>query len=143
MANAVRGEAKLVLPDQEYILVMDMEALIAGEAAYQKPMNKMMEDAKAGFVGATRAMLLGALSTYHPSVTKQEALELLQKYPSEVGAALNEAGEKAWPDPSKKVAGDKEDKEDKNPPGKNSGVDGVKRASTRKPSSVKPLEPTH
>jgi hypothetical protein len=143
-ANPVRGEAPLSLPGRDLILVMDMEALISAEATYGKPMDKMMADAKAGFVGATRAMLLGALSAYHPSITKQEALQMLQDHPKEVGAAMNLAGERAWPDPEKKAVATTEGKEGPNPPlpGKNSGVAGVKRASTRKRSSGKPLAPT-
>lgn len=141
MPNPVRGEAELKIGDRTFILAMDMEALIVGESVYGKPMDQLMKDAKAGFVGATRAIFLGALATHHPEVTKEDAIALLQSHGKEIGKALNVAGSLAWPDRSKDPRGT-EDGDDSNPPGKSSGRGGARQGSTRKASSGKRLEPT-
>ena len=69
--NPVKGEVPLKLSDgREFVLVLDFEALVEAESAYGKPLAQVMADAATGFVGATRALLYGALRAKHPAVTR-------------------------------------------------------------------------
>lgn len=124
MANPVRGEAALKLSDgRSLTLIMDMEALVEAESAYGKPMAQMMQDASAGFVGASRALLYGALRAKHPQLQLREASEMFASDGEAVAAAIAEAVEKGFPE----LTGGKDGA---NPParrGKTSGSSGAKR----------------
>lgn len=124
MANATKGEVSLKLSDgRQFTLVLDMEAFVEAESAYGKPLPLMMKDAGAGFVGAVRAMLYGALRAKHPQITLRDASGMFQTDAEAVSAALEQAAELAFP------KGDgSEDKEGARPPGKSSGRSGAKAA---------------
>jgi hypothetical protein len=123
MANSVKGEVPLKLGDgQGFTLVMDMEALVEAEGAYGKPMAQMMADAGQGFVGASRALLYGALRAKHPDLTLRDASGMLASDGEAVAAAISDAVEKGFPD-AKASAGGKVP----HPRGKRSGSSGAKR----------------
>jgi hypothetical protein len=97
MTNAVKGEVPLVLSDGRNLkLVLDMEAMVEAEAAYGKPLGKLMADASAGFLGAMGALLQGALSRHHP-VSRGDALEILRMDMDAVADALGKATDAAFP----------------------------------------------
>lgn len=124
MANSVKGEAALKLSDgREYVIVMDMEGLVEAESAYGKPLQALMQDAGQGFVGATRALLYGALRAKHPGLTKRDALEILQSDGEAVADALTAAVEASFPEAKANGEGGDEP----HPPGKPSGASGVKK----------------
>lgn len=96
MANPVKGEAPLVLTDgRRFKLVLDMEALVEAESAYGKPVQVLMEDAKQGFIGATAALLQGALAL-HNRVSRADALEMIRVDAPAVTEALTAAVEAAF-----------------------------------------------
>lgn len=131
--NPMKGDARLVLSDErELRLVLDFDALVSAETAYGKPLARLMADAAGGFIGAVRALLLGALSRHHPEITPDEAAEIIMSDFDAVGDAMQAATEAAFPTAEGKKSG--------NAPraGKASGRNGVKPASTRKPSGTKP-----
>lgn len=76
---------------REFTLVVDFEALIQAESAYGKPLPKLQEDAKAGFIGAVRALAYGALTSKHPRITQAEVADLFQADGDALGLALAEA----------------------------------------------------
>lgn len=122
MPNSVKGEVLLKLSDgREFTLVLDMEALVQAETAYGKPLPKMMADASEGFVGASRALLYGALLTKHPKMTLGEATALFMADAEAVAEALAEAVEKGFPEVSAEGNGGKPRR------GKTSGGSGAKR----------------
>ncbi len=124
MANPLIGQTPLKLKDgREFILVLDMEAMVEAEGAYGKPMSKLMADASAGFVGAVRATLYGALRAKHPTITLRDASAMFQSDGERVEEAMERAAEAAFPD-----AEPSEGKESANPPGKRSGRSGAKSA---------------
>ena len=97
--NPVKGEVPLKLSDgREFVLVLDFEALVEAESAYGKPLAQVMADAATGFVGATRALLYGALRAKHPAVTLRDASALFLEHSDEVSAALEKAATAAIPD---------------------------------------------
>lgn len=135
MPNPVKGEVALKLGDgREFVLVLDMEALVEAEGAYGKPLQQMMQDASAGFVGAIRAMLYGALRAKHPEVNLRDASELFRTDMDAVSSALANVSATAFP----KAGGGTEGKEPAHPPGNGSGLNGAKPASTRKRSGAQP-----
>ncbi len=124
MANPVKGEVPLVLKDGRYFsIVLDMEALVEAESAYGKPLGKLMADAAQGFMGATAAVLQGALSRHH-QVTRGEVLAMLGTDQEAVTDALSKAGEAAFPEVS---AGGNVSGAPAKPRGKSSGRSGAKR----------------
>jgi hypothetical protein len=124
MANAIRGEVPLNLSDgRTFTLIMDMEALVEAESAYGKPLQKMMADAAQGFVGASRALLYGALRAKHPDVTLRDASAIFMTDADAAGEALTEAVEKGFPDAAKSAEG-----KVSRPRTKTSGGSGAKRA---------------
>jgi hypothetical protein len=124
MANIVKGEAPLKLKDQrEFVLVMDMEALVEAESAYGKPLQKMMVDASQGFVGASRALLYGALRAKHPMVTLRDASAIFMTDPDAAGEALTKAVEAGFPDVTQSAEGKAQ-----GPRGRRSGASGAKPA---------------
>ena len=140
MTNALKGEVPLVLADGRTLtLVMDFEALIAAEAAYGKPLAVLMVDALGGYVGASRAILFGALRTRHPEITLRAAAEMLASDGAAVEAALDAASAAAFPEAAA------EGGDEKNPPpvhaprGKRSGGSGAKPGSTQTRSGGRPL----
>ncbi len=123
MANRIKGEVSLKLEDgREFILVADMEALVEAEGIYGKPLGETMADAARGFVGASRAMLYGALRAKHPDITLREAADMLATDSTEVSERLAEAADKAFPD-AKGKAGNAPSRK----AGKRSGSSGAKR----------------
>lgn len=122
MPNIVKGEVPLTLSDgRSFSLVLDFEALVQAEGAYGKPLSQTMADASAGFIGAVRALLYGALQANHPGISLREASAMFQTDGEAVTASLSAAGEASMPETA-------EGKEGANPPGKSSGRSGVKRA---------------
>ena len=136
--NPMLGEAELDLGNgHEFTLVFDYEAMIVAEATYGQPLGVASVHADQGFVGALRAMLFGATRAFHPDLTLAEATDIVFSHAPKVKAALNEAAKNSMPPDAGK---DAEGKEGDNPPpaGTRSGGNGVKRGSTRKPSSARP-----
>ena len=133
MANLLKGEVPLVLKDKRaFTLVFDMDALIEAEGAYGKPMHALAADASAGFLGALRAMLYGAMRARHPQVTIADVSQILREDTHSVTLALTNALDQSMPEPGKAGA-------EGNAPavpqrGKTSGGSGAKRSSTRKRS---------
>lgn len=120
--NPLKGEVPLTLKDgRKYTLVIDMEALIEAESAYGKPLQQMMQDAAARFVGALRAILFGAMRAKHPDVTLRDASGIIMSDAEAVGTALSAAVGAGFPDVS-------EGKDGPRPRGKTSGANGVKPA---------------
>ncbi len=123
MSNPLRGETPLKLGDgREFTLVLDMDGLIEAESAYGKPLPRLVADSAAGFMGALRALLYGAMKTKHPEASLRDASAMLQANGAAVEEALASAVEAAFPAPEKSEGGD-----GKNPPGKRSGRSGAKR----------------
>lgn len=122
--NPVKGEAPLVLSDgRRFTLVLDMEALVDAESAYGKPMPQMMADAGKGFIGATAALLQGALARHNPTA-RGVVLEMLRTDSEAVGDALTKASQSAFPDES---AGGNASKAASPQRGKTSGRSGAKQ----------------
>ena len=145
MSNPLLGETRLALKDgRELVLVLDFEALIEAEAAYAKPMAAMMADALAGFVGASRAVLFGALRAKHPGIGLREAGALLASDGAAVEAALDAASAAAFPQQAED--GDKADPPLATPPaaprGSSSGRSGAKPGSTRTSFGGRPRKPS-
>jgi hypothetical protein len=123
MTNPIKGEVPLVLADgRRFVLVLDIEALVDAEAAYEKPMAILLSDVSQGFLGATAALLQGALQRLNP-VSRREALEMLTTDQGEVSRALTAAVELAYPEQS---AGGKAAAAAPRPRGKASGRSGAK-----------------
>lgn len=138
MSNPLKGEVPLVLKDgRAFTLVMDFEALVQAEAAYGKPMAQLMADALAGFVGASRAILFGALRTRHPEIGMRAAGEMFASDGAAVEAALEAASAAAFPPPA---TGDKEPGNAR--AGTISGGSGAKPGSTPPPSGKRRRKPT-
>lgn len=132
--NPIKGKVPLTLKDgREFTLVLDMEAFVEAETAYGKPMPELMAAANAGFVGASRALLYGALKACHPQITLRDASSLFLTDAEAIGPALDAAAAAAFPDRA-------EGGEPGNPPrpGKPSGSSGAKPASNQKRSGAKP-----
>lgn len=128
MTNPVKGEVPLTLTDgRQFTMVLDMEAMIEAEGVYRQPLARLLVDAASGFVGASRALLYGTLRAHHRDVTVSDAANIIGSDAESVTSALEAAIDAAYPSPT-------EGKERANPPGKTSGVNGVKRGSSRKPS---------
>jgi hypothetical protein len=97
MPNPIKGEVPLKLSDgREFVLVLDFEALVEAEAAYGKPLARVMADAGAGFVGASRALLYGALRANHPAITLRDASGLFLEHAEAVSEALEKAAAAAF-----------------------------------------------
>jgi hypothetical protein len=130
MANPVKGEVPLGLSDgRVFVLVMDMEALVEAETAYGKPLQQVMADASKGFIGASRALLFGALRAKHPDVTLREASAMFMSDPDAAGEALTAAVEAGFPDAKASAEGKARAKPRGSlPSGKISGRSGVKPA---------------
>lgn len=143
--NPLRGEVPLTLADgRGFRLVLDFEALVQAEAAYGKPMPLMLADALDGFKGAERAILFGALRTWHPQITLRDASDMLSSDAEAVQSALDSASAAAFPAAA-------EDKEAGNAPaqsrargraGKASGRSGAKPGSNPQRSGGKPRAPS-
>lgn len=128
MANPIRGETTLALPDgRSFTLVMDMEALIEGEQAYGKPLARLLADANDGFVGALRAMVFGSMRAHHPAATMADATAILLADQAAVAAALTRAVEIAFPDATKASGEGKEPGKVRSPAGKTSGANGARQ----------------
>lgn len=137
MTNAVKGEAVLKLADgRELTLVLDFEAFVSAESAYGKPIAQLTVDARAGFIGALRAMLFGALRAHHSDIDVRGAGEIMQADAAAADAAMEAAARRAYPDADPE--GDKEPGKARPPRGKASGGNGAKSAKTTKPSGGKP-----
>lgn len=133
MSNLLKGEAPLILADKRaFTLVFDMDALIEAESAYGKPMHKLAADASAGFLGAMRAMLYGAMRARHPDVSLEDVSQIILEDTLSVTTALTKALELSMPKPGKQGAAGNARPAPQ--PGKTSGASGAKRSSTRKRS---------
>jgi hypothetical protein len=129
--NPIKGEVPLKLSDgREFTLVLDMEALVEAEAAYGKPLAQVMADASAGFVGASRALLYGAMRAHHPSVTLREASALFMQHGEAVSETLTAAADAAMPASAEGNVG-------KPPRGQTSGGSGAKPAKPKNASGGK------
>src|SRR6478609_4662181 len=127
--NPIKGEVPLRLSDgREFVLVLDFEALVEAEGAYGKPLAQVMADASAGFVGASRALLYGALRAKHPGITLRDASALFLEHADDVSAALEQAATAAFPDASAEGNAGSPQR------GPTSGGSGAKRAKKPKPS---------
>lgn len=126
MPNPLLGETPLALSDgRELVLVLDFEALIEAEAAYGKPMAALMADALTGFIGASRAILYGALRAKHPEIGLREAGAMLASDGAAVEAALDAASAAAYPEAAE--GGDKANPPPASAPaGSSSGRSGAK-----------------
>lgn len=126
MANPLKGEALLRLADgRELTLVLDFEALVAAETGYGKPLPQLLGDAAAGFMGAQRALLAGALSRHHPQISPREAGEMLLSEVDAVADALGRVMQSSHPAGTTEVK--KPGNAPRRPAGKNSGRSGAKR----------------
>lgn len=124
MSNPLKGEAPLVLEDgRSFTLVLDFAALIAAESRYGKPLAFVLAEANAGFVGATLALLWGAMQRHHADLTVDEVTDLLAGNLDQVQAAVTAAGEAALPAPAE---GDNRGNAKKRRAGKRSGHSGAK-----------------
>lgn len=125
MANALKGERGVTLKDgRRLTLVFDMEALIAAEALYGKPMAMVLADAQKGFVGATRALIFGATRPHHAELTPGEVAEFIATDGKALAQALGDAHAAAMPEPAKGTEG--KGREAKPRAGKRSGGSGAK-----------------
>lgn len=126
MANAVKGETALKLKDgREFILALDMEAMLTIEDTTGTPLPKVMLRAQEGFMTAIAAIAQAAFSRHHPDVTRVEVLDMLRSDEKAVHDALSAATAVAFPD---QVEGSGEvGKARKRPAGKTSGRNGAKR----------------
>lgn len=137
MANILKGEIPLVLADKrEFTLVFDMDALIEAEGVYGKPMHQVTADASRGFMGATRALVYGALQAHHPEITAKEAGAILAANTAAITEALTRALDQSMPAPEPSAGGNGGAPAAKRPPGRTSGASGAKRVSTRKRSGA-------
>lgn len=135
--NQFKGEAPLKLSDgRQFTLVLDMEGLIEAEPVYGHPLPKIMADAAAGFVGAIRALLFGALRRHHPGITAVEVAEIIAADFGAVGLALQAATENGFPQEGGKKSGNAHQA------GKTSGANGAKPASNRTRSGSKRRAPS-
>jgi len=127
MANMLKGEVPLAIKDgPQLTLVFDHEGMIEAESTYGKPLHVLLTDASAGFMGATRALLYGALRAKHPEVSLAEVAELIFAHTGAIGDALGKAVELSMP-PAK--SGSTEGKAiPRRRAGKTSGASGVKPA---------------
>lgn len=140
MTNAVKGEDELVLADgRKFTLVMDFEAFVAAESLYSKPLVTIAVEAATGFMGATRALLYGALRAHHASVTPEEAGAMCLAEYDRVKAALEAADKASYPEPSEDK---KPGKADLPRRGSSSGNSGAKRASNPTPSGGRRRAPS-
>lgn len=154
--NSILGETPLDLTDgRSFILVADHAALVEAAQAYtgstklKKLMNDMVPEIGADgqvvvdedgdpvkdTIPASAAFLFGLLQAHHPEVTLREAQNILLSDIDRVADALSLAIDRGFPDArnSGEVGNGP-----KSPAGKASGRNGVKQASTRKPSGTKP-----
>lgn len=101
MANRVKGETPLVLSDgREFMLVLDMEAMLSIEDATGKPLPKVMAQAGEGFMTAIAAVAQAAFVRNHPEVTRGDVLEIMQSDRDALTDALGKAADNAFPAPS-------------------------------------------
>lgn len=127
MANMLKGEVPLNLEDgRKLTLVFDHEALIEAESEYGKPLHKVLQDATTGFMGATAALLYGALRAKHSALSKKDVLEMLFESADAIGEALGKAVEASMPPKSEPSAEGKAKAPRR--AGKTSGASGVKPA---------------
>lgn len=140
MTNPVKGEVDLVLSDgRKFTLVLDFEAFVAAEGLHRQPLVTIAVAAASGFIGATRALLFGALRARHPEVTAEEAGAMCLSDTDRVKAALEAADKASYPEPTE----DKKRGKAASPRrGSSSGGNGAKRASTRKPSGGRRRAPS-
>jgi hypothetical protein len=98
MANMLKGEVPLAIKDgPQLTLVFDHECMIEAESTYGKPLHVLLKEASAGFIGATRALLYGALRAKHPEITLGEVAELIFAHTGPIGDALAKAVELSMP----------------------------------------------
>jgi hypothetical protein len=124
VANPIKGEMPLKLSDgREFVLLSGTTALAEAEGVYGKPAHDIAADAQAGYMGAIRALFYGMLKRKQPSMTLDDAGDLLDQFFGEIEIAMEAAAKAA-------AAKQTEDRKSANPPkprrGKTSGANGVK-----------------
>ncbi len=141
MPNPLKGEAVLELADgRRFQLVLDMEALLAGEQAYGKPLELLLRDTIVGLVGAHRALLAGAMQRHHADLTLNDLTAMILANRIGVIETLTDLIQKSHPDI---VEGDQVGNGSQRPAGTGSGRSGAKRGSTPKNSGGKPRAASH
>jgi hypothetical protein len=106
MTNRIKGEVPLELDDgRKFTLLFDHAGLVHSESAYGKPLHMVLADASAGFMGATSALLYGALRAHHPALTSEDVLAILFENTETINKALSAAHEAAMPAPSASTEG--------------------------------------
>lgn len=125
MANVIKGEVPLKLGDgREFVMVMDMDAMVEAEAVYGKPTPQIMADASQGYIGATRALIYASLRARHPDITLKEASEIFMAGGPAAVEAMQQAFVASFGEAEPEDEG--EGKKSPNPRMKNSGGRGVK-----------------
>ncbi|WP_288413852.1 hypothetical protein [uncultured Novosphingobium sp.] len=134
MANIGKGEVSLDLGDVgRFTLAFDMQALVAAEEAADRPIADLLDRAKRGFMGASRAIFFGALQRHHPETSIDDVDELLNVHGDTIAHALGKTLDASMP-AADAAARAVEGKQGANPPGKSSGRSGAAQGSTPKRS---------
>ena len=125
MANSVKGDAVLKLSDgREYLLVLDMEAMLCVEDNMGKPLPQVMKMANEEFMSAVAGIAQAAFVRHHPDVTRAEVLDILRTDSAALERALAAATEAAFPKEKPQVGNAVRGK--KPPQSKSSGRSGAK-----------------
>lgn len=136
--NPMKGETPLKLSDgREFTLVSGFRAFVIAEKSYGAPIDKIQADAEAGYLSAGATIFHAMLAVKHPEITIDEAGEILFSETAAVMTAVGEAVKNGSPaaKPGDKKPGNAQ-------AGTSSGRNGVKRASTRKPSGTRRSAPS-
>ena len=127
MPNPLKGEAQLTLEDgRELMLALDFDGLIEAEQAYGKPLVQLLAEAQAGFMGALRALLWGALRRHHPDLRLADVTALLMDQQARAIAAITAAIDAAMPARQPSGEGDNPGNRRARRAGKRSGSNGAK-----------------
>lgn len=98
MSNSVKGQTPLKLADgREFVLVLDMEAMLHVEETTGKPLPKVVKMAQEGFMTAIAAIAQAAFSRHHPELARAQVLEMLRTDASVLEKALGDATQAAFP----------------------------------------------
>lgn len=106
MANREKGEVALTISGQQYTLAPGMNALIAAEGVLSTIKGKdvssveIINAVQGGNLTAFRALFWGMLRKYHPSVTVEQAGDLVDSFGGMdlLNAALEDALAHTQPD---------------------------------------------
>ncbi|WP_260581199.1 hypothetical protein [Sphingopyxis sp. PET50] len=135
----MKGETALKLSDgREFTLVSGFRAFVIAEKNYGAPIDKVQEDAQAGYLGAGVTIFHAMLAVRHPEISIDEAGEILVAEREAVLVAISEAAANGAP--KAKAEGRKPGNGAS--AGTSSGRSGAKPASIRKPSGTKRSAPS-